>query len=498
MSGHTTGFKRLPLLVLSLALCAAPARAQVAGHVVEASGGLGFVQYDSRDMIRAAGMLTGSLGYRWSPALTFEGAWIGSTTKRDVTYPFGEVDHTWTWSGVDVRWNLRDPSEHVTPYLITGFGYGRSHDPDVPQIAQMGAPSAGMGVILNIKDNERLAVRFQVRDVLMREFNADNFSNHIHASVAIQISRRGKSKDSDLDGVRNWLDKEPNSPIGAKVNAEGKSRDSDSDGVPDGIDKCENTPKGAKVDKTGCPLDSDGDGVPDGVDQCDSTMKGAKVDLHGCPMDSDGDGVLDGIDQCENTPKGAVVDAKGCPVDSDGDGVADGIDKCPNTPAGLKVDVTGCPVEVSEKETELLDTGMIRLQDVNFETGKAVIKQESFPVLDDVAKVLLQYPMLTMEVGGHTDNTGTKAKNVSLSEQRAKAVMGYLEQKYPTLDPSHFTAVGYGPDVPVASNGTALGRAKNRRVEFRVTNKDVLKIEREKRHFVPKDGAAPVPPEPKK
>jgi len=173
--------------------------------------------------------------------------------------------------------------------------------------------------------------------------------------------------------------------------------------------------------------------------------------------------------------------------------VPDGIDKCPNTPPGLKVDATGCPIEVSEKETELLDTGMIRLQNVNFDTGKATIKPDSYPVLDDVGKVLLQYPMLTMEVGGHTDNTGAKAKNVALSEQRAKAVLDYIEQKFPALDKSHFTAVGYGPEVPVASNGTALGRAKNRRVEFRVTNKDVLKIEREKRHLVPKDTTTPTP-----
>jgi len=173
--------------------------------------------------------------------------------------------------------------------------------------------------------------------------------------------------------------------------------------------------------------------------------------------------------------------------------VPDGIDKCANTPPGVKVDQDGCPIEVSERETELLDTGMIRLQDVNFETGKAVIKAESYPVLDDVAKVLIQYPMLTMEVGGHTDNTGTKAKNITLSEQRAKAVLSYLTQKNPTLDAGHFTAVGYGPDVAVASNGTALGRAKNRRVEFRVTNKDVLKIEREKRHFVPKDAGTAQP-----
>ena len=433
MSGHTTGSKRLPLLVLSLALCAAPARAQVAGHVIEAHGGIGFVQYDSRDMLRSSGMLTASLGYRWSPALTFEYAWLGADTKRSPQYPLGEADHSWTWNGIDVRWNLRDPSERITPYFITGMGYGRSHDPDLNQISQMGAPSAGMGVIMNIRDNERLAVRIQVRDVLMREVGADNFSNHIHATIGIQISRGGKSKDADLDGVRNWLDKEPNTPIGAKVDAQGRS------------------------------------------------------------MDSDGDGVLDGIDQCPDTPKGAVVDAKGCPVDSDGDGVPDGIDKCPNTPPGLKVDATGCPIEVSEKETELLDTGMIRLQNVNFDTGKATIKPDSYPVLDDVGKVLLQYPMLTMEVGGHTDNTGAKAKNVALSEQRAKAVLDYIEQKFPALDKSHFTAVGYGPEVPVASNGTALGRAKNRRVEFRVTNKDVLKIEREKRHLVPKDTTTPTP-----
>src|SRR5262249_47832569 len=220
----------------------------------------------------------------------------------------------------------------------------------------------------------------------------------------------------------------PNTPIGAKVDAHGRGIDSDGDGVYDGIDKCPGTPKGAKIDKNGCPIDSDGDGVPDGIDRCDSTLKGAKVDANGCPMDSDGDGVLDGIDQCENTPKGAVVDAKGCPIDADGDGVADGLDQCPNTPAGLKVDASGCPIEVSEKETEPLDTGMIRLQNINFDTGKATIHPESLPLLDEVASILLQYPGLTIEIGGHTDNTGTRPKNVALSDARAKAVLGYLVQ----------------------------------------------------------------------
>src|SRR6516162_8068884 len=116
MSGHTTGSKRLPLLVLSLALCAAPARAQVAGHVIEAHGGIGFVQYDSRDMLRSSGMLTASLGYRWSPALTFEYAWPRGDARRCPRCRLGEAGHSWPWNSVDVRWNLRGPCERITPY----------------------------------------------------------------------------------------------------------------------------------------------------------------------------------------------------------------------------------------------------------------------------------------------------------------------------------------------------------------------------------------------
>ena len=98
-------------------------------------------------------------------------------------------------------------------------------------------------------------------------------------------------------------------------------------------------------------------------------------------------------------------------------------------------------------------------------------------------------PALTIEIGGHTDNTGVKAKNMTLSEARSLAVLTYITQKYPMLDASHFSVKGYGPTMPVAPNTTALGKAKNRRVEFKVTNTEALKIEREKRHFVPKDAA---------
>ena len=483
--------KFLPYLVLLLAVMAAPVRAQVAGHTVEASAGGGLMNFDARDQIDGAAAWTGSLGYRWSTALTFEGTWLYSSSNRKPSFG-STAEHNFTWTGLDLRWNLRDPSEKFTPYILTGFGFGRSHDYDLMLISRRGTASAGAGVVMNFMGNERAALRLQVRSFFMKEANADQYSNHVAATAAVQFTFRGKSKDQDLDGVRNWIDECANTPIGAKVDAKGCPIDSDGDGVFDGLDKCEGTPRGAIVDKNGCPLDADGDGVADGIDVCPDTPKGARVDAKGCPLDSDGDGVFDGIDECEGTPKGAVVDAKGCPVDTDGDGVADGIDQCPNTPAGLKVDVNGCPIEVSEKETQLLDTGVIRLQNINFDFNKASIKPESLPVLDEVATILLQYPMLNLEIGGHTDNTGAKSTNLRLSEARAKSVLNYLLQKYPTLDASKFTAVGYGAEAPVASNSTSLGRAKNRRVEFRVTNAEVLKIEREKRRFLRKDETAPA------
>jgi outer membrane protein OmpA-like peptidoglycan-associated protein len=478
-------WKRLLIPAALGALFALPAQAQVSGRPIEATAGAGISSFDARDFIKDSPVFTGSLGWRWMDFVALEGSFTGARTKMDAP---GELDHQWSYTALDLRWTLRDPAEHATPFLLTGVGFGRSLTDGLP-IRRAGAPSMGVGFLYNLFGNPRTYLRLQARDILFREQNAREFSHDIAATAALQWSFGGRTKDQDLDGVRNWLDKCPNTPIGAKVDATGCPLDSDKDGVFDGIDKCEGTPAGCKVDAKGCIVDADGDGVCDGLDQCPDTPKGAKVDAKGCPIDTDSDGVWDGLDQCENTPKGCQVDAKGCIVDTDGDGVCDGLDQCPNTPAGLKVDPNGCPIEVSERETELLDTGMIRLQNINFDVNKATIKAESDMLLTEVAKILLQYPALTIEIGGHTDNTGKKEANLKLSEARAQSVLNWITGRYPTVDATHFTVKGYGPTLPVASNATALGKAKNRRVEFKVTNTDVLRIEREKRHFIPKDAA---------
>jgi outer membrane protein OmpA-like peptidoglycan-associated protein len=268
-------------------------------------------------------------------------------------------------------------------------------------------------------------------------------------------------KDADGDGVTDNLDRCPNTPAGTAVDATGCPKDSDGDGVADASDRCPNTPAGTAVDAAGCPKDSDGDGVLDAADRCANTPAGTPVDANGCPRDSDRDGVIDPQDQCPNTPAGVTVDARGCPVDSDGDGVLNAVDKCPDSPPGARVDATGCPA-LFERGAPLV------LQGVNFQTGRATLLPESQAILDRVAESLNNNPDVNVEVGGHTDNTGSRATNLRLSNARAITVRDYLISK--GVPAARITARGYGPDKPVSPNTTAAGRAANRRVELTRTN----------------------------
>jgi len=241
--------------------------------------------------------------------------------------------------------------------------------------------------------------------------------------------------------------------------------DDDGDGVPNHLDKCPDTPKGVKVDAKGCPLDSDGDGVPDYLDKCPGTPKGVAVDAAGCPIDSDGDGVPDYLDKCPGTPRGAKVDAKGCPVDSDGDGVPDYLDKCPGTPRGVPVDKTGCPI----KGIEVMgDEWMVRGK-VLFALNKATIRPEAAEVLLKVANFLKKNPQYVVEIQGNTDNTGQMAWNMQLSKMRADAVKKYLVSN--GVAGGRLTTKAFGPNEPIAPNNTAEGRAKNRRVDFKPTER---------------------------
>jgi len=252
------------------------------------------------------------------------------------------------------------------------------------------------------------------------------------------------------------------------------SVDADKDGVADAADACSNTPAGATVDAQGCQVyrDTDNDGVVDPRDACPATLAGAAIDGRGCAIgDNDGDGVTNSADRCPNSAIGDRVDATGCTIvipkavvdgDADADGVPDSRDKCAATPAGTPADAYGCPILFKNTERT------VTLRGVNFATGRVELTPASFAVLDDVARQLIEAPAIRIEVVGHTDGTGGRTRNITLSLGRAEAVRAYLIMQ--GVPSERLVARGYGPDQPIANNGTPSGRAMNRRVELRKIN----------------------------
>jgi OOP family OmpA-OmpF porin len=122
-------------------------------------------------------------------------------------------------------------------------------------------------------------------------------------------------------------------------------------------------------------------------------------------------------------------------------------------------------LRVSASEQGLLDSTLAN-RTIEFETGSATLAPEGRAILDQMASVLAKMPGKTVEIIGHTDNSGSRASNIALSQARADAVKGYLVSK--GVGPRSMATMGVGPDQPIASNDTEEGRARNRRIEFRV------------------------------
>ena len=166
-------------------------------------------------------------------------------------------------------------------------------------------------------------------------------------------------------------------------------------------------------------------------------------------------------------------------MDSDGDGVSDYFDKCPNTPRGVKVDGAGCPLPVPPPAT--VDT-IVKMQEhttyiitkedreianetfrnLEFDFGKSTIRSRSFSFLNRLADLLVKKG-ISLKVAGHTDWIGSDEANMLLSKNRAEAVKNYLVSQ--GVKAGRIEASWFGESQPIATNKTAAGRQKNRRVE---------------------------------
>jgi outer membrane protein OmpA-like peptidoglycan-associated protein len=126
--------------------------------------------------------------------------------------------------------------------------------------------------------------------------------------------------------------------------------------------------------------------------------------------------------------------------------------------------ITPYEKDIALKRIELGES--IVLKNVFFDTDKSELKPESEVELNRLIKLMKQNPQMRIEIGGHTDNVGSKEHNATLSKNRAKAVFDYLVNK--GIDPKRMTHTGYGLEKPVSTNDTPEGRALNRRTEFTI------------------------------
>ena len=131
----------------------------------------------------------------------------------------------------------------------------------------------------------------------------------------------------------------------------------------------------------------------------------------------------------------------------------------------LRQELVGTGVQVQESNGQIY---LIMPGNITFDSNESIVKSSFKPVLDSIAKVLVEYNKTKVNVAGYTDSTGTASLNKKLSGERADAVANYLIMK--GVASTRIYSAGYGSANPIASNSTAAGREQNRRVEITLIN----------------------------
>jgi OOP family OmpA-OmpF porin len=129
------------------------------------------------------------------------------------------------------------------------------------------------------------------------------------------------------------------------------------------------------------------------------------------------------------------------------------------------------PKPKPERKAKVVNKKIEITEKVMFEVNKAVIQEQSFELLNDVAAVIKENPHIKeIRIEGHTDADGSDSYNKDLSQKRADSVKTYLVEA--GVDEAILDAVGYGEEKPIADNDTEAGKEKNRRVEFNIVKQE--------------------------
>ena len=240
--------------------------------------------------------------------------------------------------------------------------------------------------------------------------------------------------------------------------------DADGDGVNDSADQCPGTPKGTQVNSSGCPLVA--------AVNADSIRMAAQADSMRMKMHADSVAAAARADSLRMAQEAAVQAAKDsaeAAAKANADRIA-ALEDSLRTARGaalrasLRDSLNAARMRDSLRVLMATPNAKLVLAGVNFATNTSTLTQSSRFILDEVAKSLVDNPDVRVEVSGHTDNTGSRALNVRLSQARAESVKQYLVDHGVAAD--RMEAKGYAWDRPVATNKTAAGRAMNRRTEL--------------------------------
>lgn len=292
------------------------------------------------------------------------------------------------------------------------------------------------------------------------DYTATNYKHEVMgATLGIFLGKPAPlaPKDTDGDGIPDETDKCPD--VAGPVKLLG-CPDIDNDGITDAEDKCPG--EAGPADNQGCPhTDKDGDGVLDKNDNCPDIA--GPADNDGCPYpDSDSDGIVDKEDKCPEVA--GLRKYGGCPVpDTDGDGVNDEEDKCPGK-KGMKEN-NGCPEEIKKEIAEKIEYSA---EGIQFIVNSAELSKGSFRVLDTIAAILKRNPEINVSIEGHSSSEGSYSTNMKLSESRANKVKDYILSR--GVEASRLKAIGFGSDKLLNADKTQEEKAKNRRVELRLSN----------------------------